>query len=137
MPDRDIWEERNEVLSEDKGEVAGGAILGFVYTSFIYFVKMILDGRMAEGSIEGIGIAAIALLSWLSRVFFASVVFIASYAAAGTVASIIFYYYEKSYILLYSFILGSLLGYLTSILEVSAFPRRKKDFKEEGEEKRS
>jgi hypothetical protein len=130
MPERDIWEERREFLEEEGGDFAGGALLGLIFSAFIYFVNSILEGRIAAEGIEVIGITAISVLSWLSRIFFASIIFIVSYTASGILASIVYYHYVGSYILLYSFLFGSIFGYLLSSLEVSVFPRKKKSAEE-------
>jgi len=127
LHEKDIEEERRKALEREGGDFSGGFILGLVYSALLFFMKLMAGSFFTEGVFEAIGVAAIAILSWLSRVFYASVVFIASYISAGVVASLVFYYYESSTVLLYSFLLGSLLGYLISILEVSIFPKRKHD----------
>jgi len=127
LPEKDIEEEKRRALEKEGGDFSGGFILGLVYSALLFFMKLMAGSLLTEGVFEAIGVAAIAILSWLSRVFYASVVFIASYISAGIVASLVFYYYESSAVLLYSFLLGSLLGYLISILEVSIFPKRKHD----------
>jgi len=127
VPEKDIEEERRRALEREGGDFSGGFILGLVYSALLFFMKLIAGSLLTEGLFEAIGVASIAILSWLSRVFYASVVFIASYISAGVIASLVFYYYESSPVLLYSFLLGSLLGYLISILEVSIFPKRNRD----------
>lgn len=114
-----MLEKRREILTEKGGDFAGGALLGLVYSTFIFLIKQITSGRISETSSLILATIAVMLLSWLSRVFFASFVFVASYVGAGIIASLLYNYYNNSYFLLYTFLLGSFLGYLLSILEVS------------------
>jgi len=128
----DLFEKRREILTENGGDFAGGALLGLVYTTFVFFIREMAGGTLSGDSLILVGIATITLLSWGSRVFYASVLFIASYAGAGIVASLIYRYYSQSYFVLYSFLLGSVLGYVLSVIEVSVFgSRRSRSEKEE------
>ncbi|MEM3837486.1 MAG: hypothetical protein QXU57_06260, partial [Fervidicoccaceae archaeon] len=74
----DVLEKRREILTEKGGDFAGGALLGLVYSTFIFLIKQITSGRISETSSLILATIAVMLLSWLSRVFFASFVFVAS-----------------------------------------------------------
>lgn len=121
--ERDIYEERNEVLDRPGGDYSGGLLMGMITFAVIafldIFLKLYFKYEVLVSYMYIVGILIIMLLSWGTRVFYASTKFIFFYLVGGSISSFIYMYYTRTNWTTYSFFIGSLFGYILSYIEIT------------------